>query len=154
MAQTAGTGVLTGRVTDTSGSVVANATVTTTSVDTGETRTATTGIDGSYKFEGVPTGNYRVKFEAASFKAIEIPSATIGGTEPEVLNEKLEGGNTATANRHRQHRTICPTPRPAVRQHLHFRISAFLRNKFRETLVSRRCSISGPTCSRSINEWV
>jgi hypothetical protein len=90
MAQTAGTGVLTGRVTDTSGSVVANATVTATSVDTGETRTATTGTDGSYKFEGVPTGNYRVKFEAASFKAIEIPSATISGTEPAVLNEKLE----------------------------------------------------------------
>src|ERR1700758_57019 len=89
MAQT-GTGVLTGRVTDTSGSVVANATVTATSVDTGGTRTATTGTDGSYKFEGVPRGNYREKFEAASFKPIEIPAATISGSEPEVLNEKLE----------------------------------------------------------------
>ena len=92
MAQTAGTGVLTGRVTDASGGVVANATVTTTSVDTGETRTATTGMDGSYKFEGVPTGNYRVKFEAASFKAIEIPSARVGATETAVLDEKLEVG--------------------------------------------------------------
>jgi hypothetical protein len=98
MAQTAGTGVLTGRVTDTSGSVVANATVTTTSVDTGETRTATTGMDGSYKFVGVPTGNYRVKFEASSFKAIEIPSATISGTEPEVLNEKLEVAEHSNSN--------------------------------------------------------
>src|ERR1700746_877437 len=107
MAQTAGTGELTGRVTDTSGSVVANASVTATSVATGETRTATTGIDGSYKFEGVPTGNYRVKFEAASFKAIEIPSATISGTEPAVLNEKLEVEEHSNSN-----------PTPATQENL------------------------------------
>ena len=45
MAQTAGMGALTGRVTDPSGAVVANVTVTATSVDNGQTRSATTGTD-------------------------------------------------------------------------------------------------------------
>jgi predicted phage tail protein len=87
MAQTAGTGVLTGRVTDASGGVAANATVTTTSVDNGQTRSATTGTDGSYKFEGLPSGNYRLKFEAVGFKTLEIPSTTVNGTEAAVLDE-------------------------------------------------------------------
>ena len=61
-AQTAGTGALTGRVIDASGNAVANATVTATSVDNGSMRSAITGTDGSYKFELLPLGNYRVKF--------------------------------------------------------------------------------------------
>jgi hypothetical protein len=46
-AQTADTGVLAGEVTDTSGAVVANVTVTTTSIDTGQMQSVTTGADGS-----------------------------------------------------------------------------------------------------------
>lgn len=90
MAQTAGTGVLrlTGRVTDASGGVVANVTVTATRVDNGEMRRATSGTDGSYKVDGLTPGEYRLKFEAAGFKTLEIPSATVNGTE--VLDEKLE----------------------------------------------------------------
>ncbi len=91
MAQTTGTVVLTGRVTDASGNTVANAVVTATSVETGQTQRATTGTDGTYKLD-LPPGNYRVKFEAAGFKTVEIPSATVGGTETAVLDEKLEVG--------------------------------------------------------------
>lgn len=90
MAQTAGTGALTGKVTDPSGAAVANVTVTATSVDAGQTRTTTTGPDGSYKLEGLPPGSYRVKFEVSGFKTIEIPSSTVNGTEPAVLDTKLE----------------------------------------------------------------
>lgn len=92
MAQTVGTGTLTGRVTDASGNVIANATVTTTSVDTGQIHSATTGADGSYRFEGLPSGTYWVKFEAAGFKMVEIPSAKVTGAEAVVLDEKLEVG--------------------------------------------------------------
>jgi hypothetical protein len=91
-AQTVGTGVLTGRVTDASGNVIANATVTATTVDTGQILSATTGADGSYRFEGLPSGTYWVKFEAAGFKTLEIPSAKVTGTEAAVLDEKLEVG--------------------------------------------------------------
>jgi hypothetical protein len=92
MAQTAGTGVLTGRITDASGGVVANATVTATSADNGQMRSATTGTDGSYKLDGLTPGNYRLKVEAAGFKTLEIPSATVTRTEGAVLNEMLEVG--------------------------------------------------------------
>jgi hypothetical protein len=70
--------------------VVGNATVTATSVDTGQTQSITTGPGGTYKFDGLPPGNYRLKFEAAGFKALEVPSATVNAADTTVLEEKLE----------------------------------------------------------------
>ena len=90
IAQTAGMGVLTGRVVDSSGNPVANATVTVTSVDNGQARSATTGTDGSYRFDNLPLGSYRMKLEATGFQALEIPSATVDGTKPSVVDEKLQ----------------------------------------------------------------
>jgi Carboxypeptidase regulatory-like domain len=92
MAQTTGTGALTGRVTDVSGAAVSNVTVTATSLDTGQVRNAITGTDGTYKFGLMPAGNYRVKFEAAGLKPVEIPTVTVTGTETAVLDGKLEAG--------------------------------------------------------------
>ncbi len=90
IAQTAGMGVLTGRVVDSSGNPIANATVTVTSVDDGRARSATTGTDGSYRFDDLPLGSYRMKLEAAGFETLEIPSATVDGTKPSVVDEKLQ----------------------------------------------------------------
>jgi hypothetical protein len=90
IAQTAGMGVLTGRVVDSSGHPVANATVTVTSVDDDRARSATTGTDGSYRFDDLPLGSYRMKLEAAGFQTLEIPSATVDGTKPSVVDEKLQ----------------------------------------------------------------
>jgi len=90
MAQTAGTGILAGRVTGASGGVVESAAVTATSVETGQTQSVTTGPDGTYKFDGLLPGNYRLKFEAAGFKTVEIPSVTVTATGTAVLDEKLE----------------------------------------------------------------
>src|SRR5260370_16413466 len=95
MAQTASTGALTGTVKDPSGAVIPNATVTLTSIDTGQARTNTTGADGIYKFNLLPPGNYRVRIEAAGFKPVEIPSATVNVTETEVLDRNLEVGAQA-----------------------------------------------------------
>ena len=96
IAQTAGMGVLTGRVVDSSGNPVANATVTVTSVDNGQARSATTGTDGSYRFDDLPPGNYRMKLEAAGFQTLEIPSATVDGTKPSVVDEKLQASAPTT----------------------------------------------------------
>src|SRR5208282_4801928 len=97
IAQAAGKGVLTGRVTDASGGAVPNASVTATSIDSGQKQTASTGSDGTYKLE-LPEGNYRLTFEAAGFKTLEISSATVSGTAPEVLDGKLERGEPVNGN--------------------------------------------------------
>ena len=99
MAQTAGTGALTGRVTDSSGAVVPGAMVTATSLDTGQSRTATTSEDGTYKLSLLPPGNYRVRFEIAGFKVVEVPSAKVNVTETAVLDRALEVGVQSDAVR-------------------------------------------------------
>jgi len=53
-AQSAGTGALTGTVTDPSGKSVPNATVTVVNTGTNQERTTTTGADGVYKFSLLP----------------------------------------------------------------------------------------------------
>jgi len=97
IAQTAA-GVVQGTVSDESGKAVANATITATSIDSGQKHTANTGPDGTYKLD-LPPGNYRLTFEAAGFKTFEISSATVGGTEPEVFDGKLERSEPADGTR-------------------------------------------------------
>jgi hypothetical protein len=92
MAQSSTTGGLTGTVTDPSGAVISNATVTITSLGTGQTRTVTTDANGSYKFTQLQPGNYSVTFSASGFKGLEVPSVTISITETAVLNRSLEVG--------------------------------------------------------------
>jgi len=95
MAQTAGTGALTGTVKDPSGAVIPNATVTATSVDTSQARTTMTGAEGVYHFNLLPPGNYRVRIEASGFKPVEVPSVTVAVTETAVLDRNLEVGAQA-----------------------------------------------------------
>ncbi|MFZ0295334.1 MAG: carboxypeptidase-like regulatory domain-containing protein [Candidatus Sulfotelmatobacter sp.] len=83
------TGSVKGTVSDKSGKAVSNATVTATSIDTGQKQTTNTGADGNYKLE-LPTGNYRLTFEAAGFKTFVISSVTVSGIAPVVLDGKLE----------------------------------------------------------------
>ena len=52
--QSSTTGALTGTVKDSSGAVVPNATVTVTSNDTGQARTATTSVNGTYTVGFLP----------------------------------------------------------------------------------------------------
>src|SRR5215813_4329396 len=99
MAQTAGTGALTGRVTDPTGAVVPGATITAVSLDTGQSRTVTTGEDGSYTVNLLPPGNYSVKFELVGFNTAEVPSVKVNVTETAVLDRTLEVGAQAEAVR-------------------------------------------------------
>jgi len=94
-AQTPGTGALTGTVTDPSGALVPNATVTLASADTGQVRTAVTGSDGVYRFNLLAPGNYRVTFAAMGFQTLEVPSVTIVVTETDVLDRALAVGAQA-----------------------------------------------------------
>lgn len=95
LAQTADTGALAGTVTDSTGAVVPNATVTVTNADTGQVRTATTGAAGDYQINTLPPGNYHVKFEASGFQTVEVPAAKVTVTETAVLNQSLQVGAQA-----------------------------------------------------------
>src|SRR3984885_5172846 len=90
--RSATTGGLTGTVTDPSGGVIAGATVTATSLATGQERSVTTDASGTYKFSLLAAGNYSLKFSASGFKTSEVPSVTVNITETPVLNQKLEVG--------------------------------------------------------------
>src|SRR6202521_4826174 len=93
LAQSAGTGALTGTVTDPAGGVVPGAQVTLVSTDTNQSRTASTGADGSYKFALLPPGTYRVRFSAVGFKTAEVSAIAVNVTETPVLDRALEVGS-------------------------------------------------------------
>jgi Carboxypeptidase regulatory-like domain len=92
MAQSAGTSALSGTVTDPSGAAIPNVTITITSNATGQSRTSTTGSDGTYRFTLMPPGNYKVSFSATGFKTAEVGSVTLNVTETQGLDRALEVG--------------------------------------------------------------
>ena len=92
MAQSSGTGALTGTVTDASGSVLVNATITLTNVATNQTRAGSTSAEGSYRFSLLEPGSYRARFAATGFKTAEVGPVTVSVTETAVLNRSLEIG--------------------------------------------------------------
>lgn len=64
---------ISGRVTDSNGLAVVGASVTVTSVETGESRTLVTNDDGQYRFLKLKPGTYRVKAAATGFGILETP---------------------------------------------------------------------------------
>src|ERR1700678_3529489 len=92
MAQSAGTSALAGTITDPSGAAIPNVTVTVTNNGTGQSRTSTTGQDGTYRFNLLQPGNYKVGFMAAGFKTAEVASVTLNVTETQALDRALEVG--------------------------------------------------------------
>ena len=67
LGQTAGTGTITGVVTDTSGAAIPNATVVITNTDTGASRTIQTNNDGSYTATFLQPGHYEVVLGGGAF---------------------------------------------------------------------------------------
>jgi hypothetical protein len=61
------TATLSGEIKDQAGAVVPGAIVTATSVDTGQTKTATTGDSGNYTIPFLPPGTYNVTVEKSGF---------------------------------------------------------------------------------------
>ena len=77
----AGTGVITGVVSDTTGAVVKGATVTLTSKATNQVQTATTNDDGLYSFVLLQPGTFSVKTTSGSFAVVTLDvSVQVGRT--------------------------------------------------------------------------
>ena len=68
--QTAITGDITGVVSDPTGAVVPNVSITVKSLDTGSLQTSKTSSSGSYRFSLLSPGNYSVTVSATGFQAI------------------------------------------------------------------------------------
>lgn len=84
---------LTGVVTDTSGSVIAGATVTATETATNAKLETTTNADGVYVFPVLKAGTYLIEFSAPNFKKLARPEVVLRVNQVLSLNAELEPGN-------------------------------------------------------------
>jgi len=95
-AQTASTSAISGTITDASSAVIAGATVTATNTDNGQSRTVSTGTDGTYNFGLLLPGTYKVMISATGFKQEEV-TVTVAVTEVANISRRLALGSQAEA---------------------------------------------------------
>ena len=94
MAQTAGEGAITGTVTDSSGAVVPNATVTAHNVATGVDTTRITSSAGVYQISPIIIGTYSVTVSATGFQKFTQESIVINQNQIFGLNPVIKVGST------------------------------------------------------------
>jgi outer membrane receptor protein involved in Fe transport len=91
------TGQVHGTVTDPSGAVVPNATVTLTNNGTGQARTTQTASNGSYTFTNLQPGSYTVTAEGPGFTPFKAQvDVTVGGRHTMDAQLAVGGGATTT----------------------------------------------------------
>jgi hypothetical protein len=78
------TGTITGLVADPSGAPVFDSKVTLTNTQTGLTRAARTGAEGTYTVPALPSGTYEVRVEKAGFRVIAREATVEAGTTTSV----------------------------------------------------------------------
>ena len=88
-------GRISGTVTDSSGAVLPGVTVTVTRAETGFTKTAVTGPDGTYAFVDLPIGTYSVKAELQGFKTAARTDIALTADGRVAANFGLEVGQMA-----------------------------------------------------------
>ena len=87
-------GSIVGTVTDSSGGVVPNATVTITNVSTNEKHTVKSGSAGEYRVVDLVPANYRVDVEAANFKRFVQEGIPVQVANTIRVDAKLQVGAT------------------------------------------------------------
>ena len=86
-----GTGLISGTVTDESGAVIANASVTITNKSTGAARNITAGGEGLFSATALPPGSYEVRAEVTGFRTV-VREATVQAGSPTTVNLALSIG--------------------------------------------------------------
>jgi hypothetical protein len=90
-------GAINGTVTDSSGAVVARATVKVLNVATGLDQTVSTKADGSFSLVDLPIGTYRVSFSRDGFRTEVYSQILVQGNRTTTVNGSLQPGEvTAT----------------------------------------------------------
>jgi len=90
------TGDIVGTITDTTGAVVPNATVTLTNTGTNVSQTVQSGGDGNYLFTFLQVGSYVVKVQATGFKTATAPALSLSSGDRARADIKLEVGEQTT----------------------------------------------------------
>jgi hypothetical protein len=90
-------GGITGTVTDASGAIVADATVTLVGDQTKLTRSQNTNSNGGYLFVNLPIGSYTLTFTHAGFQTQTVPSILVQANRTVSLNAELKIGNVSEA---------------------------------------------------------
>jgi hypothetical protein len=91
-AQTAGTGALTGTVSDPSGAVIADVQVAAINEATGEMRTALTVADGNYLLALLLPGSYEMEIAKSGFKTAHLAHVRVFVAESTIRDVRLEIG--------------------------------------------------------------
>ena len=81
-----------GSITDPSGAIVADATVTAKNQGTGVTRTTTSGTSGEYTFTLLPLGAYTISVEAKGFKTFVSKNITLSAGDRARVDASLAVG--------------------------------------------------------------
>src|SRR6202167_2072586 len=89
-------GGITGTVSDTSGGVLADTSVTLVGDQTTLTRTQKTNSSGSYEFVNLPIGTYTLTFSHNGFETQKIPSILVQADRTVSLNPALKVGQVGT----------------------------------------------------------
>jgi len=82
-------------VSDPTGAVVANATVTITNVATGLARTATTSETGEYTAPELPNGTYRITVQAPNFMESVVDNVELHVSSTALVNVQLKIGSAS-----------------------------------------------------------
>ncbi len=90
------TATLTGEVTDSTGAVIPNATVTITQTTTNAMRTVQTDGAGNYTVTSLPAGTYNVSVSASGFENYVAKNVVLNVAEKRGLNIQLKAGATTT----------------------------------------------------------
>jgi Carboxypeptidase regulatory-like domain len=88
-------GSIVGTVTDATGAIIPNATITVTNLDTGLKFTAQSNGSGEFTISAVPRGNYSAQVEAQGFQSQTV-TFTVTVTATQTLAFKLTPGSVAT----------------------------------------------------------
>src|SRR4051794_17833399 len=90
------TGSISGTVTDSTGGVIPDATVTIIHEQTGDSRNVTTNDEGRFSFSAIQPGIYTVKVEQKGFQTLKRTNTTLSANENLSLGEMhLTAGNVS-----------------------------------------------------------
>src|SRR5246127_3036132 len=89
-------GGITGTVSDSSGGIIAGATIKLVEEHTGLSREATTNASGEYLFPNLPIGEYLLTYTREGFETQKFPSIQVQANRTVALNVQLKPGATST----------------------------------------------------------